>query len=164
MQDVILRAFLIVEDELHRDPRPARPARVRRLPCITSQIARIVFPGSQPSSAPFKMDLTTEIARLTPFFSGNAKSPCLLVAEAQRDQRLHHLHRRADAIDHRHPQLAGQLLRQWSPSRRSQGLSPRCHPLSARECSARALSPAPGPLPSSSASTGKSMACSAAQC
>lgn len=43
MQDVILRAFLIVEDELHRDPRPTRPARVRRLPCVTSQIARIVF-------------------------------------------------------------------------------------------------------------------------
>lgn len=43
MQDVVLSAFLIVKDELHRDPRPARPARVRRLPCITSQIARIVF-------------------------------------------------------------------------------------------------------------------------
>ena len=43
MQDVILRAFLIVKNELHRDPRPTRPARVRRLPCVTSQIARIVF-------------------------------------------------------------------------------------------------------------------------
>ena len=43
MQDVILRAFLIVEDKLHRDPRPTRPARVRRFPCVTSQIARIVF-------------------------------------------------------------------------------------------------------------------------
>ena len=43
MQDVILSAFLVVEDELHRDPRPARPARVRWLPCITSQIARIVL-------------------------------------------------------------------------------------------------------------------------
>lgn len=52
MQDVILGAFLIVEDELYRDPRPARPARVRWLPCITSQIARIVFWFS-PISCPF---------------------------------------------------------------------------------------------------------------
>ena len=32
--------------------------------------------------------------------------------QPQRHQRLHHLYRRADAVDHRHAQFAGQLLRQ----------------------------------------------------
>jgi hypothetical protein len=67
MQDVILSAFLVVEDELHRDPRPARPARVRRLLLHNLADREDSVPGSLPSPAPFKMDLTTETVRLTLF-------------------------------------------------------------------------------------------------
>ena len=47
MQDVVLAAFLVVEDELDGDARAARPARVRRVGAVAAQIARIDGSGWQ---------------------------------------------------------------------------------------------------------------------
>jgi len=42
VQHRVLGAFLVVEDELHGDPRASRPARVRRVLAVAGEVARIV--------------------------------------------------------------------------------------------------------------------------
>ena len=39
MQDAVLAAFLVVDDELHRDMRAARPFRIRRIGAVAAHVA-----------------------------------------------------------------------------------------------------------------------------
>jgi hypothetical protein len=41
VQDVVFAAFLKVHDELHGDPRIARPARIGRVTAVTIEIPRV---------------------------------------------------------------------------------------------------------------------------
>ena len=41
VENTILGAFLMIEDELQRDPRPVGPARMRRTAAVAAQVARI---------------------------------------------------------------------------------------------------------------------------
>ena len=43
MQDVVLAALLVVDDELQRDPRAARPIGERRRAAVADHVARIGF-------------------------------------------------------------------------------------------------------------------------
>ena len=43
MQDVVLAAFLVIDDELQRDARPARPIGVRRMGAVADHVARIAL-------------------------------------------------------------------------------------------------------------------------
>jgi hypothetical protein len=45
MQDGIFAAFLVIDDELHRDARSPRPARIWWIAAVTSEIAGIVLRG-----------------------------------------------------------------------------------------------------------------------
>jgi hypothetical protein len=48
MQDAVLAAFLIIDDELHRDAGFARPNGPRPVAAITDQIARICSMSNKP--------------------------------------------------------------------------------------------------------------------
>ncbi len=45
VQDVVLAALLEIDNELHRDPRIARPLRMRRVAAVAAEIARVAGLG-----------------------------------------------------------------------------------------------------------------------
>ena len=53
VQDVVLAAFLVIDDELHRHARPARPVGERRRPSVADHVARIVFVDRHPLASLF---------------------------------------------------------------------------------------------------------------
>src|SRR3954452_10048406 len=70
MQDVVLAAFLEIDHELHRDPRIAGPARVRRVAAIAAEISGIARVSHQTSSmrtlcAPFHSTVLPISGRLS---------------------------------------------------------------------------------------------------
>ena len=53
MEDVVLAALLVVDDELHRDARAVRPVGERRRPAVADHVARIVVARSSCRCIPF---------------------------------------------------------------------------------------------------------------
>ena len=58
VQDVVLAALLVVDDELHRDHRAARPFRVGRVAAVADHVARIVHAARMSAT----LSATTEVA------------------------------------------------------------------------------------------------------
>ena len=68
MQDAVLAAFLITDDELHRDAGFARPNGPRPVAAITDQIARIILLNvKQAALLPRLVEVNWDASSVAPF-------------------------------------------------------------------------------------------------